>query len=221
MVGLFINTLPVRVRVRAEARSGSGWRVAEQQVEMRQYEYSPLVEVQGWSEVERGVRLFESILVFENYPVTEILKESNWALDISDVHSIEPSNYPLALIALPRTPLRLNLVYDRERYDRASIARILNHLETLFEAIAFNPEQPLTALPLLRPAERDQILVAWNQTGRAYDQDCCLHELFETQVARTPDAPAITFEDGHLTYRELERSSQSTGATSATSRRRS
>jgi amino acid adenylation domain-containing protein len=205
MVGLFINTLPVRVQVKSEEGVSKYLRrFQEQQVEARQYEYSPLVEVQGWSDVGRGVRLFESIFVFENYPVTEILKESNWALKIGEVRSIEPSNYPLALIVLPRTPLGLNLVYDRERYDPASMARMLDHLETLFEAIALNPEQPLTALSLLRPAERDQILVAWNQTRRAYDQDCCLHGLFEAQVARTPNAPAITFADRHLTYRQLD-----------------
>src|SRR5262249_9623728 len=73
MVGLFINTLPVRVRVKRDERVGGYLqRLQEQQVEVRQYEYSPLVEVQGWSEVGRGVRLFDTLLVFENYPVTGI-----------------------------------------------------------------------------------------------------------------------------------------------------
>ena len=210
MVGLFINTLPVRVKVESEEGVGGYLRrLQEQQVEVRQYEYSPLVEVQGWSEVGRGVRLFDTIFVFENYPVTGILKESSWGLDVSEVRSIERSNYPLTLIALPGITLRLNLIYDSERYDAASMAQMLKHLETLLEAIAIKPEQPLAALSLLTTAERDQILVEWNQTGRAYAQDCCLHELFEAQAARSPDAPAITFEDRHLTYRQLnERANQ-------------
>jgi surfactin family lipopeptide synthetase C len=209
MVGLFINTLPVRVEVKHEEGVGGYLRrLQEQQVEVRQYEYSPLVEVQAWSEVGRGVRLFDSIFVFENYPVTRILKESN-ALDVSEVRSIERSNYPLTLIAMPGTTLRLNLVYDSERYDTASITQMLNHLETLLEAIAIKPEQSLGALSLLTPSERDQILVEWNRTGRVYAQDRCLHELFEAQASRTPDATAITFGERHLTYRQLnERANQ-------------
>jgi amino acid adenylation domain-containing protein len=204
MVGLFINTLPVRVEVAGEEGVGGYLRrLQEQQVEVRQYEYSPLVEVQGWSEVGRGVRLFDTILVFENYPVTGIMKENNRGLDVSEVRSIERSNYPLTLIALPGPTLRLNLIYSSERYDTASMAQMLNHLKTLLEAIAIKPEQTLAALSLLTPAEREQILVEWNQTRLAYVQDRCLHELFEAQAARTPDTTAITFADRHLTYRQL------------------
>jgi non-ribosomal peptide synthetase component F len=75
MLGLFINTLPVRVRVRGQERVVEWLRELQaEQVELRQYEYSPLVAVQGWSEVERGRSLFESLLVFENYPVDTSLR---------------------------------------------------------------------------------------------------------------------------------------------------
>ena len=210
MVGMFINTLPVRVQVKNEEQVGAYLRrLQEQQAEMRQYEHTPLVEVQGWSEVGRGVGLFDTIVVFENHSVTQIVKESDGGLSVSDAGSIEQSNYPLTLVGHPGTKLRLNLNYESERYDPASIARMLDHLETLLEAIALKPEQPVARLSLLTATEREQILVAWNQTSRAYDQARCLHELFEAQVARTPDAPAIIFEDQHLTYRQLnERANQ-------------
>ena len=205
MVGLFINTLPVRVEVKSEEGVGEYLRrLQEQQVEVRQYEYSPLVEVQGWSEVGRGVRLFDTIFVFENYPVTGILKESNWGLDVSDARSIEQSNYPLNLIALPGTTLRLSLVYDRDRYDAASMARMMDQLETLFEAIALKPERPLGALSLLSAAERDQILVAWNETTADYPLASCIHHLFEAQVQRTPDAVAARSAFASLTFAELD-----------------
>ena len=210
MVGLFINTLPVRVEVKSEAQVGGYLRrLQEQQVEVQQYEYSPLVAVQGWSEVGRGMPLFDTIVVFENYPVSAIVKQSNGGLSVGDARSIEQSNYPLTLIGHPGTTLQLNLLYDSERYERASMVRMLEHLETLLEGIALKPEQPLGTLSLLSAAAREQILVTWNQTSRPYAHDCCLHELFEAQVARTPDAPAITFEDRHLTYRQLnERANQ-------------
>ena len=88
MLGLFINTLPVRVRVREEMKVGEWLRELQgEQVELRQYEYSPLVAVQGWSEVERGRSLFESLLVFENYPVAASLREQGGSLKISEVGS--------------------------------------------------------------------------------------------------------------------------------------
>ena len=205
MVGLFINTLPVRVEVKSEAQVGGYLRrLQEQQVEVRQYEYSPLVEVQGWSEVGRGMPLFDTIVVFENYPVSAIVKESNGGLSVSDARSIDQSNYPLTLIGKPGTTLQLNLLYDSERYERASMVRMLEHLETLLEGIALKPEQPLGTLSLLSAAAREQILVAWNQTTADYPLSSCIHHLFEEQVRRTPDAVAARSTAASLTYAELD-----------------
>jgi amino acid adenylation domain-containing protein len=86
---------------------------------------------------------------------------------------------------------------------------MLGHLQVLLEGMAANPHQPLKNLPLLTPAEKQQILVEWNGTKADYPQDRCIHQLFEAQVDRTPDAVAVVFEDQKLTYRELnERANQ-------------
>jgi amino acid adenylation domain-containing protein/non-ribosomal peptide synthase protein (TIGR01720 family) len=77
------------------------------------------------------------------------------------------------------------------------------HFQTLLEAIAANPQQPVAELPLLTKAERDQLLVEWNDTQVDYPKDKCLHQLFEEQVEKTPDAVAVVFEDQQLTYREI------------------
>ncbi|PLZ79722.1 hypothetical protein CBP16_15920, partial [Fischerella thermalis WC217] len=110
MVGLFINTLPFRVKVDPEAFL-LPWlkQVQVQQVETRQYEYSPLVEIQGWSEVNRGLPLFESILVFENYPVDISLSEPGLDLAIKNFRSIEQTNYPLTLSVIPGKELLLTI----------------------------------------------------------------------------------------------------------------
>ncbi|HEX8474859.1 MAG TPA: amino acid adenylation domain-containing protein, partial [Pyrinomonadaceae bacterium] len=204
MVGLFINTLPVRVKI-DDRESLSAWlkQLQERQVELRQFEYSPLVQVQGWSEVARGVPLFESLLVFENYPVDASFKQQLAQLSIDNVHKIERTNYPLTLLAVPGTELLLHISYDRRRFSDATIKRMLGHLSTLLEGMVANPTQRLSSLPLLTQTERHQLLVEWNDTATAYPPDISLHELFQQQVARTPDHIAVRFEDEQLSYAEL------------------
>ena len=118
MVGLFINTLPVRVEVKSEEGVDEYLRrLQEQQVEVRQYEYSPLVEVQRWSEVPKGTPLFESLMVFENYPVGKALGEQSVGLEVRDVKSAESNNYPLSVIVAPGQELILQFVHNSERYE--------------------------------------------------------------------------------------------------------
>ena len=80
---------------------------------------------------------------------------------------------------------------------------MLGHLQTLFEAIAADPRQRVGDLPMLTKSERHQLLVEWNNTAADYPRDRCIHQLFEAQAARTPEAVAVVFEDRELTYTEL------------------
>ncbi len=206
MIGLFINTLPVRMRVKPEATVAAWLKELQAQlVEMRQYEYSPLVEIQGWSEVPRGLSLFESLLVFENYPVATVLREQEGSLRVENIRSAEYTNYPLTVVAGAAQELMLKIIYDCRRFDAETIRRMLGHLGKLLEGIAVDPERQVSTLPLLTEAERQQLLVAWNATDMGYPKDRCAHELFEAQVKQIPDAMAVTFESETLTYQELNR----------------
>lgn len=204
MVGLFINTLPIRVQVSPEAFV-LDWlkQIQVQQAELRQYEYSPLIQVQGWSNVPRGLPLFESIVVFENYPVDASLQKQGGSLKIHNVRAVERTNYPLTLVAEPGLELSLQLNYDCHRFDAATISRMLKHLQTLLEGILANPGQRLKNLPMLTQQERHTLLVEWNDTLVDYPKDVCVHQLFEAQAERTPEAVAVVFEDQQLTYSEL------------------
>ncbi|MFN8596435.1 MAG: amino acid adenylation domain-containing protein [Anaerolineae bacterium] len=204
MLGVFINTLPVRARITADQPVLS-WLIdlQAQQVEMRQYEYSPLVDVQGWSDVPRGQSLFNSILVFENYPVDEAVRAFTESLHIDQVRNFEQTNYPLTVVSAPGDALPLKASYDCRCFDDNTIDRMLGHLRTLLENIAADPHQPLRAVPLLTEPERQQVLVDWNATTQDYALDQGVHQLFEAQAERTPDAPAVVFKDQSLTYREL------------------
>ncbi|NEQ79121.1 MAG: amino acid adenylation domain-containing protein [Moorea sp. SIO2I5] len=93
--------------------------------------------------------------------------------------------------------------YNTDLFDAARIRRMSGQFQTLLEAIAANPQQRVDQLPLLREAEKHQLLVEWNQTQVPYPKDTCIHQLFEGQVEKTPDAVAVVFEQQQLTYREL------------------
>ena len=104
--------------------------------------------------------------------------------------------------------LKGSLTYNTDLFEESTIARMVGHYQTLLEGVALNPEQRLAELPLLTESERHQLLVEWNDTQTNYPQEKCIHQLFEAQAARTPDAVAVVFEEP-LTYRELnERANQ-------------
>jgi amino acid adenylation domain-containing protein len=206
MIGLFINTVPVRARVPGGA-SLSTWlkNLHEQQAEARQYEYSPLVEVQGWSEVQRGRPLFESLLVFENYPVSDSPggRGDAPAVRVRGVQSHEKVNYPLSLVIAPGEEFLLQFFYDTNRFDAAAVERMCGHYNTLLAAIASGGERRLAEMPLLCEAERRRTLVEWNDTRREDFGSACLHERIETHAARTPDREALVLEAERLSYAQL------------------
>jgi len=204
MVGLFINMLPVRVIVSPALRVRDWLRQLQAYlVEMREYEYSPLVDVQGWSEAPRGAPFFESFFLFENYRKDLPLEAMAESLALENICWHERTNYPLMVLAVPETQMLLRLTYQRSRFDAATIARMLGHWRMLLEAMAADPNARLAELPLLTPEEKRQMLIDWNDTKRDYPEEKCFPQHFEAQAARAPDAVAVVFEDRQLTYHEL------------------
>lgn len=95
------------------------------------------------------------------------------------------------------------IAYSTDLFDGARIERMIGHFKTLLQSIGENPERRIHELPLHNEAERSRLLVDWNETQREYPSDTCIHQCFEEQVERTPEAIALVFEDQQLTYREL------------------
>jgi amino acid adenylation domain-containing protein len=214
VLGPFINTLPMRVRISA-GKTLIEWLKELQvlQAELFQYEYSPLVDIQGWTEVRRGLPLFESMLAFENYPKDVSLRDHALLQGVS-IHSVGQTNYPLTVAALPGEELRLLLMYDQARFDGAVVDRMLRQFRMLLETFTAAPYERLSAMARLTDEEQ-RLCKTWNETEVDHRDDSCLHELFEAQAERTPDAVAVVspssgFEQqdgecGHLTYAELNR----------------
>ncbi|HEX8559858.1 MAG TPA: amino acid adenylation domain-containing protein [Pyrinomonadaceae bacterium] len=205
MVGLFINTLPVRARVQPETPLLS-WlgRLQAGQAAAREYEHSPLVEVQAWGETPRGAPLFESLLVFENYPVDVRALGSGAGLEVGDVRWFDQTNYPLTLVAVPGDELSLELLYDGRRFAGEAVGRMLGHLQTILEGFGADASRPLSHFPLVTPAERRRLLSEWNDTRREGGwRGRCVHQLFEEQARRTPGRVALVCGREEVTYGEL------------------
>ncbi|MCC6418844.1 MAG: amino acid adenylation domain-containing protein [Gemmataceae bacterium] len=204
MVGLFINTLPVRGRVGADATVLPFLRdLRTQSLAVRPHEHTPLLEVQEASEVPRGRTLFDSIFVFESYTLTDSLRAQGGAWLNREFKLLEETNYPLALCVYAGAGLLLKALFHRPRFDDGTIDRMFGHLQTLLEGMIAHPDERVAALPILTAVEHRQIVHEWNATAADYPRDRCIHQLFEAQARRTPDAVAVVHEGRETTYREL------------------
>ncbi|MCB0167234.1 MAG: amino acid adenylation domain-containing protein, partial [Anaerolineae bacterium] len=207
MVGLFINALPLRIRV-SPAEPVLPW-LHQVQLQLRQgeeYSYTPLVDIQGWSDIPRSQPMFDSLFVFENYPLDAAIRRGQLAgVQLQQMQSFDPTHYLLSIAVVPDERLVLTFNYESSRFEAAAIARMAAHLQQLLAGMIANPEQPVGQIPLLTDAEHHQLLVTWNNTHTDYPLDRCLHQLFEAQVERSPDAVAVVSEDQHLTYHQLNR----------------
>jgi amino acid adenylation domain-containing protein len=208
MVGLFINTLPLRIRILGGERVVDWLKALQQEaVEMRQYEYSPLVEIQGWSGIGNGEPLFESILVYENYPVDESLHQQatqNKSLKIKESRIKDYTNYPITISAGLSKILWLQLIYDIKKYDPASIKRIPEQLLLILKEIVRNPNQRLQEIGLLTDGEIQQILYGWNQTVYDCPRDFVVYDLFEAAVKAHGESTAVIDGDRRISYQELD-----------------
>ena len=205
IVGPFLNTLPVRVKVTPELRL-QAWLAALQahQVEARRHEHAALVDVQRWSDVTPGVALFDHILVFENLALPEDLARPLPGLEIVEEAASSLTNYPLNVIILPGSELLLSLRWDGTRFGEPDAVRLLERLARLLTTFAEDGDPRLGEVALLLAGERHQVLAEWNDTARSYRTGVTLHELVAEQAARTPELVAASFEGEELTYRELE-----------------
>lgn len=150
------------------------------------------IERQAWQQLLR--------VMFDFYPPRESNLENVALENVGE----ETQSYDLWLvIQMTEAKLTATFNYNAELYEKEAIVRMAGHFERLLMAIVDMPEQSINSLPILTEAERQQLLIDWNHTERDYPQQMCIHQMFESQVERTPNAVAAVFNHQALTYREL------------------
>ncbi len=205
MVGLFINTIPLRLRIQPDQSLGAWLRAGQARAAAaREFEHAPLVKIHGWSGVARDRALFETLLVVENYPVEAALAGRLGTVAVEEARSHERTHYPATLIVAPGERIGLRLLHDRARVTDAQAARWLDGLRTVLAGMAAGEARSVGSLGALGGAERDRVLIAWNRTARVRDRAATLPALVAAQVKRTPQAVAVVDEHRRLSYAELQ-----------------
>lgn len=207
LIGFFVNTLVLRTDLSGNptVRELLG-RVNEATLGSHIHQDLPFEHLVAETRTRRELShhpLFQVMFVFQNTPTQE-LKLPGLTLTPIELHN-KTAKFDLTL-DMRETDQGLSGLweYNIDLFENTTITRMIGHFQTLLEGMTANPEQQLLDLPILTEAERHQILVEWNDTKKVdYPKDTCLHELFEAQVERTPDATALVFEDQKLSYQEL------------------
>ncbi len=213
--GVFINILPVRIDLDSKLALTDWFRTVHEQIlKIQEYEYSPLVQVQGWSSIPRGNPLFETLLVFNSAELygtgqnKSRQKSSGEQVVTQDLTLKTPSSDPLILTAVAGEELSLELTADARRVNDGVLHRLLEHFNVLVQKIIDHPDGVLDDLFEAAPAERNKVVHEWNQTREEYPSNLCLHELIDRQALRSPDKIAVSSNGESLSYHELIRQSE-------------
>ncbi len=197
MIGLFINTVPVRVRIDpAEPVRAFAARLGAELVAQREHEHASLTDIAGWSGVPRGRALFDSMLAIESFPYTE-------GVSLPDVTVWQQTSFPLAVVIDPVGRMRVKVLYDARQFDGAAVAGMLEHYRTLLDGMLADTDAPAGTLAIA-PAADLALQDGWNHRPAAGSADAELGKLLARQVEERPHALAVAAGAERATYRELD-----------------
>ncbi len=204
MVGLLINTVPVRATITPATTTID-------LLSQLQGAYSDTLEHQhlALSEIHRATghdQLFDTLFVYQNYPVDTAALSGDHEVAVTDVTGRESNHYPLTLQALPGQELGIRVEYDMDVFDDASIGVLVERLERVLVAMTADPQRPLSSLDLLHPDEHHRLDEISNRAvlTRPAPPPESIPAAWDAQVARTPEAVAVSFEGRGVTYGELD-----------------
>ncbi|KUJ69096.1 hypothetical protein ACZ90_14755 [Streptomyces albus subsp. albus] len=201
MVGLFLNTLPMRVRLDPGTSLAELLRrVQDEQRALLPYQHLGLAEVQS---LVGRTELFDTLTVFENFPVDPAAMVLPGGLSIAGVGSSEATHYPLTLMGVPGESLELRLSYRTDLFDRDRAQTLLGRLARLLETVAAEPERPVGRVGVADAGEREAAVVRWASGGGHVRDGADLRELFRARARREPDAVAVEDAAGELSYAQL------------------
>jgi iturin family lipopeptide synthetase B len=198
MVGLFINTIPVRIRFEEKTKFYQLLeRVQEHAIASEPHHYHPLAEIQANSPLKQN--LLDHLFIFENYPIAQQIEgyekkrdnRNSFTLKINNVEVFEQTNYDLNLILAGDEQLKIIFKYNGHVYDSREVKRIANHFMLLLDQVRENKEVEIRRLTLLSEEEKNRVLYEFNDTRKEYPEDKTIHELFAEQAEQTPDHVAL------------------------------
>lgn len=203
MVGLFINTLPLRVKTDEQFSILDVVKQVNTTTTRRDdAEFTSLAEIKGFSQIKYVPSLFDSIVVVENYPLDKQLG-NNAALSLQEYSIFEMTNYDLTWAISVHEQIEIKAIYSSDRFSRETVGRLLTLYGRIIECMTEDVEQKVSDLSLLTWQEEKQIVEECN-----HEQDVCVHyqsipDMFERQVNERPNHVALIYEEQCLTYQNL------------------
>jgi len=214
-VGLFINSVALRVQMPEDHQPCSvrQWLsgLLDSNMQLREYEYLPLVSIQEASELPKGQPLFDSLFVFENAPVEVSVLDRAQRLNATSDSGRTHTNFPLTAVCYPGDDLGLHLSYDQRYFDEPTVQGLLAEFKRLLLALMEGLHGDMAELPLIGTEERDFLIEGCNQSEHAYALDRSYVELFEANVAAHPQRVAVTCLDVSYSYAQLNERSNRLG----------
>ncbi|TVT92258.1 non-ribosomal peptide synthetase [Pseudomonas sp. RGB] len=214
-VGLFINSIALRVKLPEDGQRCSvrQWLsgLLDSNMQLREYEYLPLVTIQEHSELPKGQPLFDSLFVFENAPVEVSVLDHAQSLNATSDSGRTHTNFPLTAVCYPGDDLGLHLSYDQRYFDESTVQGMLGEFKRLLLALVQGFHGDMADLPLIGAQEREFLLDGCNQSEHVYPLERSYIELFEAQVAAYPQRIAASCLDQQWSYDELNRRSNGLG----------
>ncbi len=211
MVGLFINTIPVRIKLDENERFKDVARNVQQNaLEGIEYHYSSLVEIQNCSSIKKG--LFDHIIVFENYPISEAVKGKCSSLfEVEQINSFERINYDFGLTVSLLDHVDFKIHYNPLKFSKGNLTSIASHVTKVLEEVVTKKDLSIKNLEIISEEEKNNFLNGYNSTKIDYSTNKTIIDLFEEQAEKTPDNIAVVFENTELTYRDLNMKANKVG----------
>ncbi len=204
MVGLFINSVPVRVRINNDEELGKWLQgLQSKQLERDNYSYTSLTKIREFSGVEGNQPLFESLIIFENYPVDKSVDEGIQGLTIGSVKFSEQTHYPVTLMVLPGTSLTFRISYDSSRFEKETINRLLKHLFSILKGFVAGADQTLGQISLVDQQETSLILDTFNSKAVIVEDVKPVIADFTSYALTHPETTALLFEGENYSYGEI------------------
>jgi amino acid adenylation domain-containing protein/non-ribosomal peptide synthase protein (TIGR01720 family) len=203
-VGMYINTVPLHAVIN-ENQGIVEWlqQLQDGQLQSREYQYSSLHDIRRWTGISGD--LFDSLMIFENYPVNRIIGETPWKLKVDNVNAHEQTNYPFSVKVSTGEELNIDFIYNALLLEDAYAGQIAAHFDQVLEQMIGSEDGKTGSLTLLNAAARHTLLYEFNDTAVSYpQQDLTILDLFSQQVAQNPERIAVVYEQETLSFRQLD-----------------
>ncbi|MCX6579422.1 MAG: amino acid adenylation domain-containing protein, partial [Candidatus Aminicenantes bacterium] len=212
MVGLFINTVPLRIQaIPGEKIIAVVFRTDQVLRKREEFESTPLPDIRSCSSVGGGGSLFDTIVAIENYPLDNHLVPEGSLLSVQSYSIVEMTHYDLAVAVMPLNEMEIKFSWKQGLFEKETIENLARHFKGIVQNILENPETALSQLEIIATEEKNRVLYEFNNTAAEYPADKTIHRLFQEQAEKSPDRIALVGANRHprvcpisLTYRQLD-----------------